>query len=154
MTPIAPEPTYALTLSSGQARLMARALDFWCRVRMGQLEALEAAVRPRPGPSWAARAGGDRPAGHIDWDALREALAVVRGEMFPWLPPDASDLDFPGGRESFNLRKVIEHCVSWHESPLKPGEMPTVNYDGPIAEWWPTPFHARMVPVSEVQRDA
>lgn len=127
------DPVYTLTLSSSQAKLIARALDFWMRVHGGQM--------------WALREVGWRqlPKGHrLDVEALDAAIADFKKAAFPEMYPHDGKFDFPGGREAFNLRKVIEHGVSWHEQPLAPGSLLTVNYDGPLEDWWETSFRATM----------
>lgn len=141
------EPTYQLTLSSSQASLIAQALDFWMRVNGGQTWALREVGWRKPKPGWV-----------IDEDAVEEAAEAFRRAAFPDMATTESRFDFPGARESFNLRKVIEHTVSWHERPLKPGEMGSVSYNGPLATWWETAFEATMKPlppqISKAAREA
>ncbi len=127
------EPTYQLTVSSSQASLIAGALDFWMRVHGGQTEALRCVGwrKPKPGHS-------------IDPDAVDDACAAFKLAAFPDFAPNESQFNWKGAREAFNLRKVIEYAVSWHERPLQPGDFPTVNYDGPLESWWETDFRATM----------
>lgn len=130
------EPTYRLTLSSSQASLIARALDFWTRVNGGQSWALREVGWRKPKPGFS-----------INEDAVEEAAEAFRRAAFPDMATTESRFDFPGAREAFNLRKVIESCVSWHERPLAPGQMGSVSYNGPLAAWWETDFEATMRPV-------
>lgn len=108
---------YQLTFNSEQAVLIARALDFWNRCHAGQLEELRFI--------------------NLDVDSDEEIKALKK-VLFPDLGPAASKFNFKYGREAFNLRKVIEHAVSWNEKPLQSGQLQTVNYDGPLDSWWET----------------
>jgi hypothetical protein len=104
-------------MNSEQASLIARALDFWCRIHGGQLEELRHVNI------------------HADADDIIDEL---KKQIFPSLGRNASTLNYKYGKEAFNLRKLIEYNVSWNERPLKKGEFQTVNYDGPMEGWWET----------------
>lgn len=108
---------YQITVNSEQASLIARALDFWGRCHSGQLDQLR----------W------------INYKAdSDEEIESLRRVLFPDYHYGESKLNFKYGKEAFNLRKTIEHAVSWTERPLKEGEFQTVNYDGPLEGWWET----------------
>lgn len=115
---------YQLTLNTEQAMIIAQALDFWDRCHAGQLEELR----------------------HININAdSDEEITALKKVLFPDLGPVAGNFNFKYGREAFNLRKVIEHAVSWNEHPIQPGQMHTVNYDGPLESWWETNSPAVML---------
>lgn len=108
---------YQMTMNSEQASLIARALDFWDRCHGGQLNEL----------------------GKINIYANSDQeIKALKKVLFPDLDPFESKFGFKYAKEAFNLRKLIEHAVSWTERPLKPSEFPTVNYDGPMEGWWET----------------
>jgi hypothetical protein len=114
---------YQLTLSSRQMSLVAKAVDLWDRTLGGQFHDLEYELKSRA-PAQSCQQIED----------LLEQLHIV---VFPKLGPGGGDFTFPGGKLAFNIRKTIEHAVSWHERP--PGDnqpFRTVNYDGPISGWW------------------
>lgn len=123
------EVRYELTLTGDQALLIAGALDFWGRIHSGQVFPLEEV-------GWRSPADGFK----IDTDRVRGAAESFRAAVFPDLHGGASRLDFRGGKEAFNLRKLLEHAVSWTEKPPEDDRafLP-VNYNGPLAGWWEGP---------------
>lgn len=112
---------YQLTINERQALLMAQALDAWSRIRAGQLSALEDVIDV---------GDPDR------LNAFRYAIEQLR--IAAGLP-DHIDFRRPGCKEAFNVRKVLEHGVSWDNAPPEPGAFQTTNYDGPMAGWWEGP---------------
>jgi hypothetical protein len=114
---------YQLTLSSRQMSLVAKAIDLWDRTLGGQFHDLGYELKSAAPPE-----------NNEYIDGLLDQLHTA---VFPHLGPGAGDFTFPGGKLAFNLRKVIEHAVSWHERAPDPDRgFLTVNYDGPMAGWW------------------
>lgn len=114
---------YQLTLSSRQMSLIARAIDLWDRTLGGQFHDLEYELKSVAPPE-----------NEYNVELL---LSDLHKLVFPGLAPGAGDFTFPGGKLAFNIRKTLEHAVSWHERP--PGDdqpFRTVNYDGPMDGWW------------------
>lgn len=110
---------YQLTLTSKHASLISQALDFSSRCEAGQLEALR---------------GLNLKANYTE---VTDQIIKLKELLFPQLEPHASSFAKPNLQESFNLRKVIDHARSWNEnSPDKATGLLTVDYDGPIEDWW------------------
>jgi hypothetical protein len=115
-----PEYLYQLTLSSSQARIISKALDFWSRCEAGQLSELQYLKKDF----------------NVDYKAIDAKIAELKKLLFPNLGTYESTFNKPQLQEAFNLKKVLEHAYSWKEHPLTYDEIPTVNYDGPVSDWW------------------
>lgn len=121
------EPTYSLHLSSRQARLLAEAIDAWGRLQSGQLDPVRDLAPPG-----------------TDYGHLESLLGSLQAVLYPHLRPGQSTLDYPGGKELFNLKKVIRQTLAVTERPLQPGDLSTVDYGSPLEAWWETEFRAAM----------
>jgi hypothetical protein len=157
------EPSYTLVVSSRQASLIAQALDFYDRIHGGQLGELTHAASEKPysehwdlerlareAPVRPERDAQGQPVWELDYRKLNAAIDQLKPLMFPWLPWNASDFSFSGGRECFNLRKLIQSTISHHERPLQPGELHSVCYNEPLEGWWETDFRPTMTPNPEM----
>lgn len=117
---------YEMTLTGEQAWLIARALDLYSRAHAGQISFLREVSWRKPKEGF-----------QIDHGAVDKALDDFKRAAFPDLPMGAADFNFKGGKECFNLRKLLEHATSWTERPPESHEMfLTVNYDRPLEGWW------------------
>lgn len=117
---------YTITLTSEHAKALVRACDFYSRIHMGQFDEIQSLLEGI----------------HTNWGIQRDLglttkLNEVRQILFPML----SDTSYLGimckevGKDAhlaYEVKKTIEHCVSWTDKPLKEGDFPTVNYDKPI----------------------
>lgn len=128
-------PKYELTINSDQARIIAMSLEFWSRCRAGQLEELRN-INPK---NWR----------DLDHNKIDILLGELKSQIFPELSPTRSSFNYTYGKEAFNIKRVIDKCVAEHEYPLKPGDMPTTSYYGPVEGWWETTSPAVMVPKKE-----
>lgn len=107
---------YQLTLSERQVAVIAHALDFWNRCRGGQLEELRECVHE-----------------DVDFETARNAIDDLKQVLRPDLGAGGGDFSYPGGNLAFNLRKLLEHGLSWTK---RPDGGWTVNFDGPMGGWW------------------
>lgn len=119
-------PEYRLTIDSRQARIIHEALDVWARLHAGQVDCI---------------LGIQQPGVKVDHTAVWDAIKAYKAAAFPTATAD--DFSRPGCREAVNLRRLIRSTVTRRERPIKPGELRTVDYDGPLAGWWETDYEAR-----------
>lgn len=114
--------TYLLRLSADHAKAVVHALEFYCRVRMGQLREISDELSD------------------IDFgqrDAADDVCDQLTRILFPELIPGsyhsyASERTGNTAHLCYEVEKSLRHRVSWTERPLKKGDMPICSHDAPI----------------------
>lgn len=116
-------------LTSEQAHVISDALEFYSRIRTGQIVELVrmfrytslATCKPTP----------------ANLNKAEELLREAKQLLFPELPTDASygirEAPDQRARISYDIHQVIRHRLAWDEDPVAPGAFRSVNHDEPWA---------------------